>query len=133
MTKTKEKDRAKDQAACQLESIIEMVDALETAKTDRDREAVEQTIHEDPLSVEVRGGWYTLDHPENGAELAEYRILLCTGGPAVRIVGDLTEHGEPESARIEYQAWGTPWTDFPIDNDQEEKLLTYCRQFYFGE
>jgi len=30
-------------------------------------------------------------------------ILLCTGGPVVRIVGDLSQHHEPDSARLEYQ------------------------------
>ena len=41
----------------------------------------------------------------------EFEILLCTGGPACRIVGDLDESCQPSSARIEHQDWGTPWTE----------------------
>ena len=60
-------------------------------------------------------------------------ILLCTGGPAVRIVGDLNEHGEPDTARIEYQDWFTYWERLPIKREQEDLLLDYARCFYFGE
>lgn len=67
-------------------------------------------------------------------EAAEYRILLCTGGPAVRIIGELGKYAEPETARIEYQDWDTPWEEYVITNAKDqEALLTYCRQFYFGE
>jgi len=62
----------------------------------------------------------------------EFTILLCTGGPAVRIIGELNEHQEPESARIEYQDWFTAWEDMPLTSEQQEKVLTYCRQFYFA-
>ncbi|MDR6858912.1 hypothetical protein J2W96_005244 [Variovorax guangxiensis] len=47
----------------------------------------------------------------------EFEILLCTGGPTVRIVGDLDHHGEPDRARIEYQDWFEPWREahaFPL-------------------
>ncbi len=38
---------------------------------------------------------------------------------------------DPCRAWLEYQDWGTPWTQF-FDAEQDT-LLTYCRQFYFGE
>lgn len=125
-----EKDeRAKNQAKAQLESIIEMVDALES-ENDEEREKAEQRIQEDPLSVEVRSDWHTVG---SVGEVDEFMIVLCTGGPAVRIIGEL-DKGEPYSAKIEYQDWFTSWTEFYIDNeDDREKLLTYCRQFYFSE
>ena len=131
--KVKEENRAESQAKAQLGSIVEMVDALETAKDDeKAREEAEQRISEDPLSVEIRGDWHTPGREDEGA--VEYRVLLCTGGPAVRIIGELSEHSEPETARIEFQDWGTPWTEFWIEDDgKREKLLTYARQFYFGE
>lgn len=97
----------------------------------KDREDAERRIHEDPLEVEVRSGWYapgTTPEPP-----AEFLVLLCAGGPAVRIVGDLDEYGVPERARIEYQDWGTPWTEYAVYDADKETLLTYCRQFYFGE
>lgn len=111
----------------QLESIVEMVAALNTDDDKRDKAI--QVIHEDPLSVQVREPWH--DIGKNPAP-DEFMILLCTGGPAVRIVGDLDRCAEPENPRIEYQDWGAPWTELhSITEEQEKALLTYCQQFYF--
>ena len=96
-----------------------------------DEEGVRTKIQEDPLSIEVRSDWET-----DGSNLraGEFRILLCTGGPAVQIVGSLGEHKEPEKARIEYQDWGTPWTEYEeMTREEETKLISYCREFYFGD
>ena len=96
-----------------------------------DKEQASESIDEDPLSVEVRGGWHT---PGEDNEMVEYTILLCTGGPACRIIGDLSEHNEPDSARLEYQDWFTPWTKFfDFKDDEEDLLLTYAQHFYYGE
>jgi hypothetical protein len=154
----KEKDpleSAKSQGQAQFDSIKEMVEALEKAKEGEEgadhcqaSEDAEQTIHEDALSVQVRSGWYT-----PGAELrgsagedaikpAEYEILLCTGGSACRIIGQLSEHGEPETARLEVQDWFQPWTEYrpywnanePHGSETAESImLAYARCFYFGE
>jgi hypothetical protein len=80
-----------------------------------DEDDARQAISEDPLSAEV---------------VKEYRILLCTGGPACQIVGELNEYGEPETARLQHQDWFTPWQDHYCD---EDILLDYARNFYFGE
>jgi len=76
-------------------------------------EALER-IQEAPLSIEFRSDWQSY-----GEELtpSEFNILLCTGGPAVRIVGEIGEHGEARRAWLEYQDWGTPWTQHFIDSD----------------
>jgi hypothetical protein len=119
--KLTEDNRAEDQARAQLESIINMVVRLRDADEDdseETREDVMQEIQEDPLSVQVRGGWKEL--------------LLCTGGPAVRIVGDLGQYGEPDSANIEYQDWFTPWTKLAMRREEREYVIEYARQFYFG-
>lgn len=163
---------AREQAQAQFESIREMVEALEAAeKSDPGADAGEngeearERILEDALSVEVRSDWYAPGAPRRREVLVhrggtsygmepvgvdacapvEYRILLCTGGPAVQIVGKLSEHGEPETACLQIQDWFLPWTDYrplaPKDangevncvGDAEEILLAYARQFYFGE
>lgn len=108
-------------------SIAKMVAALEC---DESREDAEQRIHEDPLSVEVRSDWYTPG--EANPDMAnEFLILLGTGGPATRIIGELNEYGEPTRARLQAQDWGTPWTDYR--GGDSDTLLAYCRCFYFGE
>jgi hypothetical protein len=43
----------------------------------------------------------------------EYRILLCTGGPAVQITGNLSSYNEPAAATLQHQDWFLPWTDYP--------------------
>ena len=125
MKTAKEQDRAMGQARALLSSVLEMVDAGEIDYDGDmlDAEAIQERIN-------VRTDWYWPDAEDNNP--TEYTILLCAGSPACRIIGDLSEYGEPETARIEYQDWLTPWVDYPIDNDEEEKVLTYCRQFYFG-
>lgn len=128
MKQKSEENHAKEQAEAQLKSVREFVKALAKSKhSDEAREA----ILNDALSVEVRSGWHCLS---NGAlKPKEYKILLCTGGPAVQIVGELNEYLEPETARIQYQDWFTPWTDLPITEDDESSLLKYAACFYFGE
>lgn len=131
---SKQVDHAKDQARSQYESIAEMIAAYKQAENDDNDEAREEAgerIQEDPLSVEVRSGWYTPGSSDAPAE--EYNILLCTGGPAVRIIGALNEYLEPDSARIQYQDWGTPWTDYPLTSEQEATVLKYAQHFYYGE
>lgn len=121
----------RDTFAC----IREMVERLEASddsqglEADREHEAAREAIEQDPLSIEVREDWHAAN--DGPGEAAEYRILLSTGGPAVRIVGELSQ-GEPISARLEVQDWGTPWTDV-TRSDWEETLLTYARVFYWGD
>lgn len=94
-----------------------------------DEEQARERIEQDPLSVEIRSGWQT---PGEAFEAAEFCILLCTGGPAVRIVGDL-DQGRPSRPRLQYQDWGTPWTEYFPESSKREALQTYCEQFFFGE
>ena len=63
----------------------------------------------------------------------EYEILLSTGGPTLRIWGNLDAASEPQSAELQMQDWGTPWTDVRLSAEDEETLVAYCREFYFGE
>ena len=151
-----EDNRARDQAKAQLEGIMEMVkalnvdyDRLEELKSSDDvetldelgqlildsngcenREEAEQVIQEDPLSVQVRSGWFPPDWNRDAwPDPEEFEILLCTGGPAVRIIGDLP----PNRAWIQYQDWLTPWTNYPLTSEEESAVLEYCQQFYFGD
>ncbi len=96
-----------------------------------------QAIHENALEVEVNYGWRSVGN--TGEELPftpeQFRILLCTGGPAVRITGELDENGQPESARLEYSDWGTPWTEahvIDLTGEDDGSLLAYAQAFYFG-
>jgi hypothetical protein len=92
-----------------------------------DADEVREALQNDPLSVEFRSGWTSYG---DTATPEEFRILLCTGGPAVQIRGELDVHGAPYRAWIEYQDWGTPWTQF-FDADQNT-LLAYCQEFIFA-
>lgn len=118
-----------------FESIAEMVGRLGATDEDGDedddaREKAQQEIQEDPLSIQVRSGWHAVGE-ESTPE--EFEILLDTGGPAVRIVGEL-DRGEPTRARLETQDWGTPWTEYRgAWGGGADVLLTYARQFHFGE
>ena len=119
------------QAQAQLSTLREMVKALDGGEEWEGMDP-EEAIAEDPLEVSIRADWHSPGGGPPGAEL-EYKILLCTGGPAVRIIGELGEYSEPQTARIEYQDWGTPWTELYTNSEEDEALLTYACQFYFGE
>jgi hypothetical protein len=129
-------NRGEDQTKMWVKSIGEDVSKLTAARESDDQAAqkdVEKTINETPLSVEVRSGWYDLCNKDADKKPAEFCILLSTGGPACRIIGELSEHGEPTSARIQHQDWGTPWTNCWLDQDEETALLAFAACFYFGE
>jgi len=134
-TQEREDKHSEDQARGQLASIVEMTEALTHASNqdnDAALESARDAIQCDPLSVEVRTDWHALDAEDT--KPTHYRILLCTGGPAVQIVGELSVHGEPETAELEHQDWFTPWTRLAVTDEAErEALLTYAREFYFGE
>lgn len=105
----------------------------EERETYHDLDEARQNIQDDPLSVEVRSDWHTPGEPDNSGPY-EFTILLCTGGPAVRIIGYLDEHAYPERARVEYQDWGTPWTEYFIkDPEDRDAVLLYAQEFYYGE
>jgi len=109
---------------------LEELDELEKAAGEcKDAEEARERIQEDPLSVEVRSDWHA---PGESSEPSEFFILLCTGGPAVRIIGDL-DRGEPSRPRVEYQDWGTPWTEYFPTPEQRAAIESYCACFYFGE
>lgn len=81
-------------------------------------------IHEGPLEIAI-------DKGERYDGTRQYMILLGTGGPAARIVGELDEHCQPESATFQYQDWFKPWTDARVSDEAEETLLKYAQEFYF--
>lgn len=92
-----------------------------------DRDDALTNIMESPLEISIRSGWVG-GTPDMRPE--EFKILLCTGGPAVRIMGELDEHGEPCRAWLEYQDWGTPWTQY--FGASQDTLLAFASCFYFG-
>lgn len=161
MSETTERNHARENAAAWMSSVAQMVAALEVdydrlaelreqderdeaeaeefrelteaATVDgdlmEDREEAERRITEAPLSVQVRSGWV-----DPGAEMTaeEFEVLLTTGGPALRIRGEL-DSGQPHRAWLEYQDWGTAWTEYHGENADQATLLAFCQQFYFGE
>lgn len=131
-THTEKENHAISNARGWMETIREKIaelDAAMDAREDDKADSLREEMQEMPLSVTVREGWKT---PGSQAELDEYQILLSTGGPALRIYGDLGG-GEPANVRMEWQDWGTPWTEYFTSDDDDAALLTFASLFYFGE
>lgn len=105
----------------------ELSELEEAAGDCTDEEDARTRIEEDPLSVEVRSGWHSVGET---LEPAEFRIVLCTGGPHVELQGELGADNEPDRVRVLYSDWGDSGEIFDFDRDA---VLTYCRQFHFGE
>ncbi len=109
------------------DEVEELAELEEAAGDCESEDAARQRIEEDALSVEVRSSWTSV-----GEDLMpeEFRIVLCTGGPHVEIVGDLDESREPSRVRVIYKDWSESGELFDFDHDA---VLTYCRCFFFGE
>lgn len=103
------KDQSENAEAVFYDSAVEYIALKDKADKCESRDDAIERIQEDPLSVEVRSDWVT---PGEEMTAGEFQILLCTGGPAVRIMGELSDHGEPDRAWLEYQDWGTQWTRY---------------------
>ena len=131
MTTTKE-NHALNNAIGHIESMVEyfkkdkhFFDIKDYDSQDELRESVLNSA----LSVEFRSGWYS--SPEDETKAEEFKILLSTGGPALRVIGELDDYG-PVNPKLQFQDWGTPWTDFEITEDQQKALNWFCNCFYFG-
>lgn len=130
---SEETNHALSNAQSWLASIKGMMANYDAVQGTDDTEAEDnalQRIQESPLSVEVRNGWRV---PYSESEPEEYKILLTTGGPALRITGELGDSNEPITAALEYQDWGTPWTELVVEPADYETLMAFVRCFYFGE
>lgn len=125
--------RARDQAKAHLEHITTLIQRLRDAQDAGDKaaeDAARAEIEKLPREILVLFGWRRLD--EDIGPPREYQILLATSGPVVRIVGTLDCWGYPISAVLEYTNWDKPWTKYPADAAEEQVLLEFARQFYYG-
>jgi hypothetical protein len=133
MTDATEENHAIANARGWLASILEMVAALDAVGNDDEAcDTAASAIRESVLSVRVRDGWRAPgEASDDGPE--EYEILLSTGGPALRIFGDLDDNDEPDDfPKLQWQDWGTPWTDYPLGAEREA-VQKFAACFYFGE
>lgn len=92
----------------------------------KDQDEARERINEDALDITIRG-----ERVNGDWEADEFTILLSTGGPAVRIKGELGNHNEPSSATLEVQDWLKAWTPYTPIAVSEDVLLSYCRCFNF--
>jgi len=125
-----EKDTARDQAKSQLDHIIELVQAYEQANQHDEADPQDDAlaaIRENIISVKVRGDWHAPGTA--GGPQALYCVLLCTGGPACRIIGTLDDYQEPATARLQYPDRGNPWTDYLLTRAEEKAVLTFTNCF----
>ena len=130
-TQTKE-NHALNNAIGHMESMVEDFKKDQLFEKINDYNAQDQlreSILNSALSVEFRSGWYSSLDDELVPE--EFKILLSWGGPALRIIGELDNYG-PVNPKLQFQDWGTLWTDFKITEDQQKALNWFCNCFYFG-
>ena len=91
-------------------------------------EAIRDDLREAPLSVDVRSGWQAAGET---LEPAEFQITLSTGGPALRVVGNISTGGDPLRCRLEWRDWGTPWTEHQTRSAEDESLEWFAGLFWF--
>jgi hypothetical protein len=121
-----------------LSNIRDMVAAIGAAEESGDDKAIEEArdaVQESVLSVMVRDDWHSPGQAHDAVGRAvEYEILLTTGGPALRIYGQLDGHDQPDDEpHLQWQDWGTPWTPYALNQAEREAVSAFAGQFYFGE
>ena len=98
-----------------MECIKELLDRLASSGiSDTEADLINDEINQYPLEVK---------------KTQSYELLLGTGGPATRIVGKINEYGEPVTAELQGQDWGTQWER--TEGQDEETLLQFAQHFYF--
>jgi hypothetical protein len=117
-----------------LEDLDRLAELQNMAEGATNEDEMREHLEEMALDLSVRSDWCPIG---TKLEAAEYKILLTTGGPALRIVGFLHSkpfgdllNGEPATAEMQYQDYGIAWTKFHCC---EDTLLAYASLFYFGE
>ena len=134
MKKKTDSERDEEQAEAQVDSIVEYMQDIMKAQENEDDdevERIEQEAQENALSVQVRDGWRRPGIGEDAPE--EFELLLCTGGPAVRIWGLLDDYCQPCDWKVQYQDWFTPWKQYHVPTEQNKEVQAYCDLFYYGE
>ena len=101
----------------------ELADLEESAGDYASQDEALQAMLENPLDISFRSGWAS---SREDMQPEEFQILLCTGGPAVRIMGELDFSGSPYRAWLEFQDWGTPWTHY-YEEGAADVLLDYAQ------
>jgi len=132
VTTTTKQNHALQNAEGHIESIVDDFkkdQQLQDSNDYNQQDELRESILNSALSVEFRSGWST--NPEQ-LEIEEFKILLSWGGPALRVIGDLDKYKQPENIKMQFQDWGTPWTDFEITESQQKALNWFCDIFYCG-
>jgi hypothetical protein len=124
------KDARKALADWEEENAEELEQLEVEAGDNTDAEQARERLTESILDLQVRSDWHA---PGEESEPTDFAILLSTGGPALRIRGELGRYNQPERAWLEYQDWGTPWTEYYGENLDTDALLAFAAYFYFGE
>lgn len=116
-----------------LRELTDRGDDLSPCGDDRSglRERVETEAREQALSVETRGPWLSLGETAEGPD--EWRILLSTGGPALRLCGEFDRWGNASNPVLQWQDWGTPWTDHPTTSGEDEALSWFASLLVWAE
>jgi len=123
-------DHAIENARGHLAEIVAESKAIEADSdaTDEHGESLLECWQCRPLDVSVRTDWYNPYDPNQTPTPAEYQILLTTGGPGLRIYGELAD-GEPQTAFLEWQDWAVPWTRLEASDEEQAALLHFAQQF----
>ena len=135
MKKKTDSEQDEEQAKAQVDSIVEYMQDIQVAEDADDEDGVDETrmyALDNVLSVQVRSGWSFPGHYGNEAP-EEFELLLCTGGPAVRIWGLLDEHCQPCEWKVLYQDWFTGWKQYIVPSEQAKEVQAYCELFHYGE
>ena len=105
----------------EVKEYLEYEDELST-------ERIDELVHQEPLEIATRSQRANF---QDEFESSDFKILLCTGGPAVRIFGSC-EGGYPSDIELQHQDWFTPWESVRgLSEIQREAMEWFCNFFVY--
>ena len=137
----KDETSSRDQARAEIRNITEILSAIDAAEEngtalyldeEKDAEQIIQTVRDeqDCNGIQTRSCWHSVGTVEPDAE---FRLTLSGGGPATQITGWLADGGIASEPKLQYSDWGIPWTNYPLNQEQQDMIEMYCGFFYFDD
>ena len=105
---------------------LHLMDVAEGLKQPTKRERDDGITDEDSAREAIEQHGYGIDKE------TVYYVTLAGGGPAARLKVTVDEHGEVETASMQFCDWFEPWTDAPHqDSDLVERYASLIG--YYGD
>ena len=107
----------------------------ETFVDEDPQDVIDKIMHEEREVFDPEtDSHYSLTQPLSVDEVREFSVVICTGGPAVKIVAKYwTDSSEAFYVALQHQDWFEGWADYDLNSKQQALVEEYVRHFVYIE